>query len=328
MTAEFDRIARLRTVFGAPPPPSLGIGDDAAVIHGDGAVVATVDVSVEGVHFRRAFAPLEVLSARAVEAAMSDVAAMGATLDDRGGVLLAWTLPPDLTDEDFDAIVRGAQRAATRAGTHVLGGNLSSAPVMTWTTTALARADVTPLRRDGARVGDLIAVTGTPGAAGLGLQLLLRGAHDDLDASVVDAWRRPLARLGEGRDIALVAHAAIDLSDGLAQDAGHLASASGCALLLDAATLVTPTLDAAARRHGHDAVSLCLHGGEDYELLATGPRAAFDARWRIVGEVRDGRGVWLRGGDGVAREVDATRGWDHFRAATSRETGARGASGA
>lgn len=326
MTAEFDRIARLRQIFGAPPPPALGIGDDAAVLPGDGAVVATVDVSVEGVHFRRDLGDLDDLAARAVEAAMSDVAAMGAVLDARGGLLLAWTLPPTLSDEDFDALARGAQRAAARAGTHIVGGNLSSAPVLTLTTTVLARAGDRTLRRDGARPGDAIAVTGTPGAAALGLRALMRGAHAPCDAWCVDAWRRPHARLDEGRDIARLAHAAIDLSDGLAQDAGHVATASGCALVFDASTLTPAALVDAAMRLGLDAMSLCLYGGEDYELLATGPREAFDARWRVIGSVRSGAGVWLRGGDGAERAVDATRGWDHFRAATSPATGDPGAS--
>lgn len=141
------------------------------------AAVVTVDVAVEGVHFSRAWVSLDEASERAVEAAMSDAAAMGARLDlDGCGLLLAWTLPRALTDDDVASLARGAQRAARRASTPIVGGNLSSSPSLSLTTTVIARAQGPSVTRAGARPGDVVAVTGVVGAAALGLRALERGA--------------------------------------------------------------------------------------------------------------------------------------------------------
>lgn len=243
---------------------------------------------------------------------MSDVAAMGAAVDGPGaGVLLAWTLPRDLPDEDFDALVAGADRAARRAGAVVLGGNLAAAPVLSLTTTVLGRADGPVLTRAGAAPGDVVVVTGVVGAARIGLEALLRGRADaDGAQACVARWRGPRARLAEGRAVAGLATAAVDLSDGLVQDARHLAEASGCGLVLHVERLpMLPAQAALAAALGLDAVALALAGGEDYELLATGPAGVFDERWTVVGEVVRGAGVTVLD-RGLARPLP--RGWDHF----------------
>lgn len=294
----------LREVFGALPPPHLGVGDDAAVLHDPRPLVVTVDAAVEGVHFRRDLLGLDDASARACEAAMSDVAAMGATLDGAGcGLLLAWTLPADLDDADLLALARGAERAARRVGTRVVGGNLSAGPALSLTTTVLGRCDGAPLRRDGARPGDVVAISGPLGLAAWGLRALRGG--DVADGVGVRAWRFPRARLDLAAPLSRVATSCIDVSDGLALDASRLAAASGVALDLDLnalRALVPPDVR-------DDEV---LYGGEDYELLATGPSGSFPAEWHPIGVVRAGEGVWAVAG-GASRRL-SPRGWDHFSA--------------
>lgn len=314
---EFQRIARLTALFGRPTPPDVGIGDDCAVLHPPGAVVVTVDAAVEGVHFRRDLLSLEDASCRAVEAAASDVAAMGGDVEGVGcGLLLAWTLPVTLSDDDFDALARGAQRAADRLGARVVGGNLAAAPTLTLTTTVLGRAPAGLITRGGARPGDVVAASGFLGAAALGLRALLAGRGGDGGfAPYVARWRSPHARIDLGRSIVSAASAAIDVSDGLAQDAGHIAAASGCAIRLDVAQIpMLADQRARAAELGLDAVELALTGGEDYELLATGPRTAFGSEWTVIGDVIAGKGVTVHDA-GVVRVIGA--GWDHFRPSRS-----------
>ncbi len=310
---EFDRIARLTRRFGGAHPPDIGIGDDCAIVHPRGAALVTVDCAVEGVHFRRDMLSLREAAARAIEAAVSDVAAMGGSVRGAGcGLLLAWTLPDTLDDEDFDALIAGSHAAASRLETHVLGGNLARAPALTLTTTVLGLAPMRPVLRRGARPGDVVVTTGRPGAAGLGLRALLGGHRDARLAPYIECWRAPRARTEMAQELARAAHAAIDLSDGLAQDASHLASASGCAIEFDTRSL---TLDDAfcdaARIMGRDPLAMALDGGEDYELLATGPREAFGDAWRVVGAVIEGDGIWVA--EGGVRRRWSPRGWDHFR---------------
>lgn len=296
----------LRAVFGAPPAPNLGIGDDAAVIHGDRALVATVDASVEGVHFTRALLQLDEIAARACEAAMSDVAAMGAELAcDGAGLLLAWSLPDEVDDDGLLALATGAQRAAARVGARVLGGNLSRGRELNLVTTALGRCAGAPVRRDGARPGEVVALSGPTGLAALGLRALLGGDHSPQWADAVARWRSPKARLDLSPSLVDRATSCIDLSDGLSIDAARLAEASGVSLILDASAL-----RGAHPGSSQDEVESILHGGEDYELLATGPRDSFDDRWIIVGSVASGAGVYLR--DGAEVSPITPRGWDHF----------------
>lgn len=312
MSGEFERIAHLKRLFGALDPPDLGIGDDCAVVHDPRPLVITVDSSVEGVHFdRRWIAPADI-AARAVEAAVSDLAAMGAV---PGDLLLAWSIPRESSDDLLTEMAHGVLRVTRRLGMRVIGGNLSGSPVLSLTTTALGRAVGPSLRRDGARVGDVLAVTGHPGAAAVGLRALMAGRGEEpAFTRFVSRWRAPEARIAEGRALVARAHGAIDLSDGLAQDAGHVSDASGCALVIDVERLPwLPGQREMARSLGLDATALALHGGEDYELLASGPADAFDARWTIIGDVLEGTGVMVRR-DGVTAPI-AAYGWDHFAGA-------------
>lgn len=311
---EFDRIARLTARFGAPPPPDVGIGDDAAVIYPRGALVATVDAAVEGVHFRRSFAAMDVLSARAVEAAASDVAAMGASFGGGGGLLLSWSLPAWVDDDVFDALTDGARRAADRLGARILGGNLTGGASLALHTTALAGLLGGPVTRAGAAPGDRVFVSGAVGAAAIGLRALLAGRDAESSlAPFVDRWRRPRARVDLASDVSSLCRAAIDVSDGLAQDALHLARASGVAIELAARRLPMLTdQSAAAAALGGDALTLAISGGEDYELLVTSREALPENRWTEVGAVIEGEGLWVCEGSSERRRWEGG-GWDHFR---------------
>jgi thiamine-monophosphate kinase len=311
--SEFDRIARLTRRFGRPAPPVIGIGDDCAVIpSGDKPLALSVDAAVEGVHFTRALVSLDCASERAVEAALSDLAAVGAnTGDPRAGILCALTLPPSLSERDFDALIEGIARAAERNHATVLGGNLASAETLTITTTVIGAVASRAVTRSGARPGDRVYVTGAVGAAALGLRALLAGRGDEAwFGPFVTRWRAPRARLEAGVAIAPFASAAVDISDGLAQDAGHIARASGCRIVIDSSAI--PMLEGqieAARALGCNAVELALTGGEDYELCFTASGAR--EGWFAIGEVVEGSGVAVRDGASVRDAVMA--GWDHFR---------------
>lgn len=286
---ERERVALLARVFGAGGRGTvLGIGDDAAVL--DGGLVWTVDACVEGTHFRRDWLSWEDVGWKSFMAAASDLAAMGA---EPLGALSALVLTNDIDDAALEAIARGQHAAATEVGAPVVGGNLAGGTETSITTTVLGRA-ARPVTRDGAREGDLVLVAGPLGHAGAGLSALRCGKMDNAH---IAAWRRPRARVAAGRAIANAGvTAAIDVSDGLASDAGHVAAASGVAIVFD---------DEALAGYGV-ALEHVLFGGEDYALLVTAPHAI--AGFVAIGVVERGAGLRLRSGTKVPSE-----GFDHFR---------------
>jgi thiamine-monophosphate kinase len=327
--SELERIALLRAVLdGAPPgfPAAprvlVGIGDDAAVIApGAEPLVWTVDCAVEGVHFRRDLMSFEDLGYRATMAAASDLAAMGAV---PLALLAALVLPDDLGDDDLTAIARGQRAACDALGTAIVGGNLARGSELSITTTALGATPL-PLRRDGARPGDLLALAGPVGLAAAGLRLLdRRGSRDDPalpqggDAAerALQAFRRPLARIEAGLRARAAARAAIDVSDGLAADLAHLARASGVRAVLDPQALITPDLAALAALLGVAPLELALHGGEDYALIVAGPHVdalpGFTPIGRCAPAEEGVSEVALLAPDGHLTPVPA-RGFDHFR---------------
>jgi thiamine-monophosphate kinase len=291
---EQERIALLERVLGTDDARVLlGIGDDAAVIALSAPLVCSVDACVEGVHFERAWLSLHDLGYKATMAALSDLAAMGAR---PRGVLSSLILPPSLCDDELEQLAVGQREAAAACGTTVVGGNLARGDVLSINTTVLGEAE-RPLTRSGARPGDRVLVAGHLGQAALGLAALREGAVDAAGvaqhAAAIEAWRRPLARIEDGLRASSVAHAAIDVSDGLGLDAWRLARASGVCLVLDRS------------------LEPCLEGGEDYALLIT---AAVDVDgFREIGVVEaaaqpDDAGLWFE----APRERIAVRGWDHF----------------
>ena len=275
-TGEFELIARLAAIFGTPSD-GLGIGDDAATwpAAGDTVAVATTDMLVEGIHFRLDWTSAEDLGWKALAVNLSDLAAMGAR---PGRALVSVAI-----DANRRALVvevaRGLQSLANRTGTQVVGGDTVRSPGPLVINVALiGEADrARLLRRDAARVGDLVAVTGRLGAASAGLALLTeRGLH--LEAAVdplVAALHRPVPRLAAGAILArLGVRCAIDISDGLASETHHLARASGVGIEVDLDRL--PLTPAAVEALGRQrAIDGALSGGEDYELLFTFDPALF-----------------------------------------------------
>ena len=286
----------------------VAIGDDAAVLAWPegGRAVWTVDEQVEGTHFRREWVSWQDVGWRSFMAAASDLAAMGA---EPWCALSALVLPEGMSDAVLEEIAAGQRAAAETVGAPIVGGNLARGDCLSIATTFLGRCDRPVLRR-GARPGDSLWVAGRLGIAAAGLRALERErAGEAVLAPAVAAWRRPHALVAAGRAMAPSARAAIDVSDGLARDLGHVADASAVRAVLDEEALVgDPQLCSAAAALGESAVGLALHGGEDYALVAAAPGPI--EGFRRIGEVTAGSGVFLRGASGE-RPVEP-RGFDHF----------------
>jgi thiamine-monophosphate kinase len=314
VTSEADLVHALAAALGpAGDGVRLGIGDDCAVLaRPAGDLVWTVDAHVEAVHFRREWLMYEDVGFRSYAAAASDVVAMGASPI---AVLSALTLDPVVTDADVVALARGQRQASEAASAAVVGGNLSRGATFSVTTTVLGRVlGARAVERGGARPGDRLFLTGPVGLAGLGLRALEGGlAEDPRLREVVDAFRRPRVRYDLASAVSR-ASAAVDVSDGLAIDAGRLASASGVAIVLGAAEVLSlggPALASGAARFGVEPMLAALQGGDDYVVLgAISPREPVPAGLTIVGEVRAGEGVFVDDGSEL-RRVGAV-GHDHF----------------
>jgi thiamine-monophosphate kinase len=287
----------------------IGPGDDAAVVRPAGALAVTsTDTTVVGVHLPADDdrATPAVVGHRALATALSDLAAMGVP---GGEAYVALTVPPAWGDDDVLRAVAATEGLARRTGTVIAGGDVSSGPVAVVTVTVVgwAAGPEELLRRDRARVGDRVGVTGTLGGSACGLALL-RGT-DALAtpgdtarrAALVERYLRPLPRLEEG--VALLAagtRVGIDLSDGIATDAGHVGRASGVRLVVDLERL--PLQDGVAEvaaALGRDPGEVGATGGEDFELLVTAPPAVAAGLSGVtwVGEVvadPEGGGVELR----------------------------------
>jgi thiamine-monophosphate kinase len=311
---ELDRVARLAACFGGEHAGvRLGIGDDAAVLDPNAApLVWTVDAQVEGTHFRRAWVSFADVGFRSFMAAASDLAAMGAT---PLAALSSLCLADDVDDAALDALTRGQSEAARAVGAAVVGGNLARGRETSITTTLLGTA-ARPISRASARPGDLVLLAGAVGEAAAGLGLLERGPTDTGDpnaAACLRAWRRPRARIDDGQVMSASASAAIDVSDGLARDAHHVAAASSVVLLLDEHALrahASAALVTVAAQLGRDPLDLALFGGEDYALVVTSP-SEIEGFTRI-GEVEAGvPGLVLRRADGSRVPLEP-RGFDHF----------------
>lgn len=282
----------------------VGPGDDAAVVAApDGRVVSTVDLLVEGRHFRRDWSSGYDVGRRAAAQSLADVAAMGARPT---ALLVGLAAPGELPVEWAEQLADGLRDEAAEVGASVAGGDVVASPVLTISVTALGDlAGRRPVLRSGARAGDVVVLAGRLGFAAAGLALLHAGRGD---APLAAAHRRPLVAYADARRLADAgATAMVDVSDGLVADLGHVAAASGVQLRLDAGALAAPpVLRAVADELGADAAAWVLTGGDDHAFAATLPAEAVVPFPRI-GTVHAGAGVLVDG----ERWPDAG-GHDHF----------------
>lgn len=293
---EFELIEKMARVFRREPVVTgadhlrrlvLGIGDDAAVWRMEpGHAIATVDAMVEGVHFTRETTGWYDLGWKAMVSNLSDVASMG------GRPTYALAVLAATGEEELDEVLevcRGMADAAEHYGAIVVGGDTVSSSVLTLSITMMGETASDPgspgaalvLSRYAARPGDQVAVTGVLGSSAGGLDLLLRGGAASPEAQpLIEAHRRPLPRIREGQLLLDAGvRCAMDLSDGLAGDLARICRASEVGARVDLHRLPVHTALVAA--FGERATDLAASGGEDYELLCTGPADTL-ARARLL----------------------------------------------
>lgn len=305
---EFGLITRVVARLESGASTLLGPGDDAAVVAApDKRVVASTDVLVEGRHFRRDWSSAADIGHRAAAANLADIAAMGAVPT---ALLVALCAPVDLPVAWAEQLADGLSAEAALVGASVVGGDMSSSPTLTIAVTALGDLQgLPPVVRSGAQPGDVLALAGRTGHAAAGYTVLSRGFRTP--KSLVEAYRRPLIPYAAGPAAARAgATAMIDVSDGLLQDLGHLATASvvGIDVHTDAFEVPGQMRDAATAL-GVDPFQWLLAGGDDHALVATFPASAsLPAEWHVIGAVHEGTGVTVD-----RKPWTGGTGWDHFR---------------
>ncbi len=341
---EFGLLRRLRA---RTPPLSprvvLGIGDDASILQPSAgtAVVATVDVLVEGKDFRWEWCPPDAVGHKGLVVSLSDVGAMGAV---PRYALIALGLPPRMPLDRLDGIYRGIWQAAEAARVAVVGGDLSEAPCVMLSVTLIGEGEGDRLvRRSGGKPGETIWVTGPLGRALAGLRALQAGYRLEQSSvkgkrgkkispktqkairEMIQAQLYPVARVQEGKTLAdaRLATAMIDLSDGLASDLSRLAEESGVGARIFADRIpVDSVTQEVARYLRLDPVKLAVEGGEDFELLFTSgadPTTVREAlvqsgfaQPRPIGEIRPAKeGLCLIGAQGRVEHLRG--GFQHFR---------------
>lgn len=290
----------------------LGPGDDCAIqkIPEGHDLVFSVDTMVEGVHFPQGYAP-EYLGWRALAAAASDLAAMGAT---PVCYTLALTLP--VVEESWLAgFAQGLSDAGQAFELTLAGGDTTRGPLtLSLQVHGVARKGCA-LRRSGAMAGDLICVSGTLGDAGAALDYLAEPQPSPDMAFVLGRYHQPRPRLQLGQSLVGIASSCIDISDGLKADLGHILSASGTGATIDSSKL--PLSPALCRLTGEKAVHYAFGAGDDYELCVTispdnwqrAPEAV-KSQLTVIGVIEKARGLRITGG--AASNESGVAGFDHF----------------
>jgi len=300
----------------------IGIGDDAAVWHGDASTqLATVDSFIQDVHFPSGLASWEELGWRAMAANLSDIAAMGGV---PRYALVSLALPDHTEVEDVTALYTGMIELAQQSGVAIIGGDISSAPLVVITITILGSTrnrDKHILTRSAAEPGEQVAVTGYLGAAAAGLQMLTKQLQfaPEATASLKGAFLRPYPRIAEGQMLLdQGVKTAIDISDGLVSDLKQICKSSqvGARIEIDRVP-IQPTVKA---NFSDKSLELALSGGEDYELLFTASpqiigkvKRAASCPITVIGEiVADKKGeITLVDRKGNLFNLDKA-GWEHF----------------
>jgi thiamine-monophosphate kinase len=315
---EFDLIRRFLAGQGGGERADVrvGPGDDCAVVAGNGIALST-DMSVEGVHFRRGWLAPEEIGWRAAAAALSDLAAVAARPI---GILVSVAAPPADAGDYTAAVMAGCREAAEAIGAVLLGGDLTRSPGPLVVDVTVVGEAPNPVLRSGARPGHEVWVTGQLGGAAACVEALLRGEPPPPGAR--ERFARPVPRVAEAQWLRErgIPTAMVDLSDGLAGDAAHIAAASGVAVLL--VPELVPVHPAARQRSRRRSLQRALGGGEDYELCFTAPVGtvipyvdAFERLFRVplscVGRLGGGDGVWFVDSEGHRRPTGIAA-WQHF----------------
>ena len=268
LSSEFELIARLSAGIRLSRRTILGIGDDCAVIsRPHGPLLFTIDSIVEKVHFDLRWGTPEALGARALAVNLSDIAAMGGRPT---ACVVNLGVREGISSRTLERLYWGLRDAAREASTDIVGGNITRARELSITIALIGEAGRGVMRRDAARIGDEIFVTGTLGDAALGWRILAGRLNAKKNRAatkyLVERFLSPHARLYAGQRLATLrpTPAAIDVSDGLMQDLGHILERSGVGAEIDASRI---PLSTAYRALMGDDLQHALTGGEDYELI-------------------------------------------------------------
>ena len=316
-SSEFELIARLSAGIRPSSRTVLGIGDDCAVVsRPHGQLLFTIDSLVEKVHFDLRWGTPEALGARAFAVNLSDIAAMGGRPT---ACVVNLGVREGITSRILERIYSGLREAAREASTDIVGGNITRARELSITIALIGEAGSGVMRRDAARVGDEIFVTGTLGDAALGWRILagkLKAKKNRAAAKyLVERFLSPHAQLYAGQRLAMLrpTPAAIDVSDGLMQDLGHILERSGVGAEIDASRIpVSP----AYRALMGDDLQHALTGGEDYELIfcVTAGHSESELSRRLrVGVHRIGKIVRGKRLDVIGASAPIVAGWDQLR---------------
>ena len=306
--SEAGLIAQLRDLFHASfqTGVEIGIGDDAAVILASNKkLVATVDMAVEDIHFKRGWSTPFQIGAKLTTANLADIFAMGATPK---YLLVAAAITEVNNSQMVSELAIGIRSGADKYEVAVIGGDLSRAEKMSLSITALGEISEKPITRSGAKVGDIVYVSALPGLSAAGLAILTRGL--DRPRYVVEAHLNP--KLNAPDKLIKVATSMCDISDGLVTDASHIASASTVSINLSKDKLISGSdfkdLAELAVELGEQVFDWILTGGEDHFFLATvDPKNASDEIGLEIGVVEMGNGEVLLDGEKIQKA-----GYQHF----------------
>jgi thiamine-monophosphate kinase len=323
-SGEFERIARYFAPLASGVPGALGLRDDAAFLEVPEGheLVAKTDAIVAGVHFLPDDPP-DLVARKALRVNLSDLASKGAV---PRWYLLDAAFPKDTDDAWIAAFARGLAKDQAEFDVHLVGGDTVATPgAATFAVTALGLVKATwGLKRSGAHVGDNVYITGTIGDGALGL-LVRRGEigflRPKLRDYLVDRYRLPRPRVALGRHLVGVATAALDVSDGVVADLGHLCAASGRAGVIEEALVPLSPAAQAVLAEKPELIERVLTGGDDYEILFTAPATAGTVLEHLareyktpvtrIGRIESGKGVAVLDKAGQRRSFERG-GWTHF----------------